>query len=79
MFFLRKKTFFRVFAVFLTLFSFLIGISAYKGTLTFEGEVVQLSLTYSILLGLAFFICSYALISFIGVAVYSLIDDKELK
>ena len=52
----NKKLFIRIWAVSLALIGIIISTSAYNGTLTFEGELVKLSLVNSILAGVLFFL-----------------------
>lgn len=73
----RKKVFTYVSVVFIGLLSFSLAITAYQGTLIFEGETVHLSLLYSILVGLVFFICMYALSAFITFLVYTVFGEAE--
>ena len=71
----NKKIFKRIWTVSLTFISCLIAVTAYQGTFTFNGELIQLSLFQSILLGLVIFIGLFALISFIMFMLYAVLDN----
>ncbi len=74
----NKKLFIRFWAVSLALLGFIISTSAYNGTLTYNDEIVKLSLFKSILTGSIFFLASFALISFIIFILYSIFEDGQV-
>lgn len=71
----NKKIFKRIWTVSLGFISCLIAITAYQGTLTFNGDLIQLRLFPSILVGLAVFVCTHAMISFIIFLLYAILDN----
>tara|TARA_R110002050_G_C8944347_1_gene512840 strand:+ start:1537 stop:1782 length:246 start_codon:yes stop_codon:yes gene_type:complete len=73
----NKKLFTWIWAVSLAVFGFIISTTAYNGTLTFNDEIVKLSLFKSVLAGSIFFLASFALTSFITFILYSIFEDEQ--